>query len=294
MAIETQKEGFVAVPGGNVWYRIAGGGPGVPLLILHGGPGAGHDYLEPLAALGDGRPVIFYDQLGCGKSDIPDDTSLWTVERFAQEVQAVRDALGVERVHLLGQSWGGWLAIEYMLGKPAGVLGLALANTSASAAGFEREARGLIAGLPNDIRETIERCETSGEVEDPAYQAATMAFYQKHVCRLPEWPEAITRTVANIAATPVYGQMWGASEFTMTGTLAGWDRSGRLGEIDAPTLVLAGRYDEAQPPLAEELRDGIPGAELVIFENSSHMPHWEEAERYQQVVRDFLRRTEAA
>ena len=106
------EEGKIKVDGCDVWYRRVGSG-GVPLLILHGGPGAGHDYLEPLEALADERELIFYDQLGCGKSDMPDDTSLWTIERSVREVDMVREALGLDKVHLLGQSWGGWLSIEY-------------------------------------------------------------------------------------------------------------------------------------------------------------------------------------
>ncbi|MEX1194363.1 MAG: proline iminopeptidase-family hydrolase [Dehalococcoidia bacterium] len=294
MSVATQKEGFVEAPGGRVWYRIAGDGPGVPLLILHGGPGAGHDYLEPLEALGDERPVVFYDQLGCGKSDIPDDLSLWTMERFVREVDSVRKALGLEKVHILGQSWGGWMAIEYLLGKPAGVASVVLANTSASAAGFAREAAKLVAGLPEDTQETIRRCEAEGKFDDPMYQVATFAFYQKHLCRLPmPWPDAILRTIQNTEKTPVYGYMWGPSEFTMTGTLGSWDRSGRLGEIKIPTLVLSGEYDEAQPPLQEELRDGIPGAEMVILEDASHLAHFEQTEKYLSAVRDFLKRVEA-
>jgi proline-specific peptidase len=294
MTIVTQKEGFVAVPGGRVWYRIAGAGAGLPLLVLHGGPGAGHDYLEALAVLGDERPVVFYDQLGCGKSEIPDDTSLWTIGRFAQEVQAVREGLGLARVHLLGQSWGGWLAIEYLLGRPTGIVSAVLANTAASAAAFEREAKRLIAALPADAAAAIERCEAAGDFENPDYQAAAMAFYQRHVCRLDPWPESLLRTMANITASPVYAFMWGPSEFTLTGSLGGWDRSDRLGEITVPTLVLSGEHDEATPPLSEELRDGIPGAEMVIIEDASHCSHVEQPERYKAIVGDFLRRTEAA
>jgi proline iminopeptidase len=294
MSVATEKEGFVTVPGGRVWYRVAGDGPGIPLLLLHGGPGAGHDYMEPLEALAAERPVVFYDQLGCGRSEIPDDSSLWQVRRFADEVAAVRDGLGLERVHILGQSWGGFLAIEYMLTAPSGVAGVVLSNTAASAAGFARETRKLLPGMPQDVRETIERCEASGDFESGEYQAATLAFYRQHVCRLEEWPEAIMRTVANVAASPVYPFMWGPSEFTMTGTLADWDRSDRLGEIAAPTLIIAAEYDEAGLPLAEELRDGIPGAELVMFEDASHMTHWEQPEKYLQVVRQFLQRAEAA
>ncbi len=145
---EPTREGYIAVPGGQVWYKVMGSGDAVPLLTLHGGPGAGHDYFEPLEALASDRPVVFFDQLGCGRSDKPDDLSLWRIERFEEEVTAVRKALDLERVHLLGQSWGGWLAIEYIMGKPSGVVGLILASTSASSPQFARETARLKAELP--------------------------------------------------------------------------------------------------------------------------------------------------
>jgi len=146
--------GFVAVTGGNIWYRRLGEGPATPVLMLHGGPGAGHDYLEPLAErLAAHRPVVVYDQLGCGRSDAPDDPSLWTVDRSVEELDQVRNALGLERTHLFGQSWGGWLAIEYMCRRPEGIVALVLASTSASIPQFMAEARGLIEARAQQERE---------------------------------------------------------------------------------------------------------------------------------------------
>ena len=145
-------EGYVKVPGGQVWYKVVGSGEGAPLLMLHGGPGGGHDYLEPFETLASERSVVFFDQLGCGKSEKPDDVSLWRIERYVDEVAAVREALGLKRVHLLGHSWGGWLAIEYMLGKPAGVVSLILGSTSASLWQYAEEAARLKAMLPARCR----------------------------------------------------------------------------------------------------------------------------------------------
>jgi proline-specific peptidase len=244
--------------------------------------------------LGDERPVVFYDQLGCGKSDIPDDTSLWRIDRFVEEVDAVRAGLGLERIHLLGQSWGGWLAIEYMLGKPAGIVSLTLASTSASSLGFVREVRKLVQALPPDVRETIERCEREGTTVSPEYIGACFVFYQKHLCRMQPWPPEMLRTGMNIQATPVYHFMWGPSEFTVTGNLKDWDRTDRAGEITAPTLITVGRYDEIPLPLAEQMHHAVAGSKLVVFEESAHSAHAEEAELYAQTLRDFLRRTEAA
>ena len=288
------REGHTEVPGGRAWYKIVGDGPALPLLLLHGGPGAGHDGFEPLEALADERPVVLYDQLGCGKSDIPDDESLWVIDRFADEVDAVRRGLGLDRVHLLGHSWGGFLAIEYMLRRPSGVVSLVLSSTAASADAFAREARGLVANLPEETRETIERCEAEGTTDSPEYEAASLVFFSQYLCRLPTpWPDCLMRSYANVQASPTYNLMWGPSEFTVTGSLGTWDRTDRLGEISAPTLILSGRYDEATPALAAELKAGILGSEFLIFENSAHCAPVEEPEEYQRVLRDFLRRTEA-
>jgi proline-specific peptidase len=292
--VSDSKQGYVDVPGGRVFYRIEGvASGGIPLLLLHGGPGAGHDYLEPLTALADERPIIFYDQLGCGKSDIPADQSLWETARFVDETAAVRQALDLEKVHLLGQSWGGWLAIDYMLAGPEGVVSLTLANTSASVDEFIDECRRLLAELPDDVRATIERCEAEGTTASPEYQAASFEFYARHLCRLPEWPDYMLRSLANSQASPVYGYMWGPSEFTVTGNLKDWDRRAQLGKIAVPTLILSGRYDEMGVPAQETMNAGIPGSRLHIFENSSHTPHAEEPEQFQSVLRQFLAEAEA-
>ena len=295
MTADQDREGFVQVPGGRVWYRIAGAeSPAVPLLVLHGGPGAGHDYLEPLAALAGERPVVFYDQLGCGKSDIPADESLWRIERFAQEVAAVRRGLGLDRVHLLGHSWGGFLAIEYMLGRPTGIQSLVLASTAASMPQVIDEMSRLIDQLPEETRETIRRCEAEGATASAEYQAACLVFYQRHLCRLEPWPEPLQRSVVNLTQTPVYAVMNGPSEFTITGNLRDWDRTARLGEIAAPALITVGRYDELPIACAETLRAGVPGATLRLFENSSHTAHLEETDLFLQTVSEFLRGVEAS
>lgn len=288
---QSSREGYVAVPGGQVWYKVVGTGDAVPLLTLHGGPGGGHDYLEPLEALASDRPVIFFDQLGCGKSDKPDDISLWRIERFVDEVTAVRKALDLRQVHLFGQSWGGWLAIEYMMGQPSGIVSLILASASASLRQFAEETARLKATLPQDVLDTLNRYEAAGDIDNPAYEEAMMAFYTRFVCRLAAWPEPLLRTMNNVQSNPVpYVTIQGPNEFTVTGNLKDWDRSDRLGEITVPTLITCGRYDEMGPTCAETLHQGIPNSEMVIFEQSAHMAHLEETERYLQVMRDFLDR----
>lgn len=275
--------------GHEIWYQRVGDGPGVPLLILHGGPGSGHDYLEPLGKLGDERPVIFYDQLGCGRSDKPDDRSLWRIERFVQEVDEVRQALGLDTIHLFGQSWGGWLGIEYMLSGPRGVRSLILANTSASMRQFGAEAERLKSELPAAVYTVLQRYESDADYHNPEYEAAVLEFYKRHVCRLPRWPDCLLRTGANLRRNVVYETMNGPNEFTLIGNLKDWDRSDRLGEIALPTLVTVGRYDEITPACAETIHRGIAGSQLAIFEDSSHTPHLEEEEAYLGVLSGFLR-----
>lgn len=290
--------GKIPFHGYSTWYRIVGDheqAGKLPLLVLHGGPGAGHDYLEPLEAMAlTGRRVIFYDQLGCGNSDWPHNPSLWTVDLYVEELGAVRQALGLERLHLLGQSWGGMLAMQYALTQPAGLASLIVADSPASMTQWVEAANRLRAELPADVQRTLLEHEAAGTTNDPAYQEAVLVFYQRHVCRVDPWPDYVTRTFDQLARNPeVYQTMNGPSEFYVVGTLKHWNIVDRLGEIHVPTLLLSGRYDEATPAIVETIHQGIPGSEWVLFEHSSHMPHVEETERYMQVLGDFLTHIEA-
>jgi proline-specific peptidase len=287
------REGMIDFRGHRVWYAIVGasGAPGkLPLLCLHGGPGAGHDYLEPLARMADtGRQVIFHDQLGCGNSDQPDDPSLWTVALFREEVDVVRRALGLDRIHLLGQSWGGMLAMEYALTRPPGLASLTLASSPASMIQWASETDRLRRELPADVRAILDAHERAGTTESAEYQGAVMVFYRRHLIRTDPMPECVARTFAKLERNPqVYHVMNGPSEFHAVGSLKDWDITGRLGEIRVPTLVTSGRHDECTPLVAGTVHRGIPGSEWVVFEESAHMAHVEEADRYLAVLGDFL------
>jgi len=238
--------------------------------------------------------VIFYDQLGCGRSDKPDIPALWTIERFADEVDEVRRALGLGRCHLLGQSWGGWLAIEYMFRQPAGLVSAVLASTSASVPQFRAECDRLIAEMPEPHRTTLQQLGARGEFLHPDYQAAMMEFYRRHVCRLEEWPPCLMRTAANLDGNQVYNAINGPNEFTVIGNLRYWDRVADLSQIGLPVLITCGRHDELGPACARTLQDGIPDARTVIFEDSAHCAHIEEAADYLTAVRQFLAGAEAA
>ncbi len=289
-----KQEGFVPVDGYKVWYRSIGGGDDqekIPLLILHGGPGAPHDYIENLQALAsETRKVIFYDQLGCGRSDHPDNPSLCQVWRFADEVETMRQELGLEQVHILGQSWGGMLAIEYALRQPKGLVSLILSNTTSSVPLWVKEANRLREELPPEVNATLLHHEMAGSTSDPKYLQAMDVFYARHVCRVKPMPEFVQRTFDQMGY--VYNYMNGPSEFHVIGVIKDWDRTDRLNEIHDPTLILSGRYDEATPVINEVLHRGIAGSEWVVLENSSHLSHVEEPELYMQTVRAFLDRVE--
>ena len=287
--------GFVQVTGGRIWYRIVGADmPGTPLLVLHGGPGAPHDYLETLEALADERPVIFYDQLGCGHSGRPADTALYTVSRFVDEVEQVCFALQLRDFHLLGQSWGGMLALEFVLRKqPPGLRSIILSAPLISTKRWISDQEMWISKLPEQIREIIKKHELDKDFESPAYQEAMMHFYQKHLCRLDPWPECLTRTMEKMGVD-VYNFMWGPSEFTMTGTLADADLSGRLSEISVPVLLTCGEFDEATPDAIMEFHKMFPNSDYAIIPDASHSHHLEKPEEYVVVVRSFLKRIKPA
>jgi L-proline amide hydrolase len=215
------SEGFVSFGEFRIWYRVVGDlaqpePAKFPLLVLHGGPGGPSDYLEPLEELADaGRPIVFYDQLGCGNSDQPNDPSMWSVELFLEELATVRQELGLDHIHLLGHSWGGMLAMEYALTQPEGLASLILASSPASIPQWIAEANRLRSELPQEVEQTLRHHEEAGTTDEAAYEEAMMVFYQRHLCRLDPWPEPLMRTFAKLEANPeVYNTMWGPSEFT--------------------------------------------------------------------------------
>jgi proline-specific peptidase len=291
-------EGYMPFRGYRTWYRIVGEGEDdgkLPVLYLHGGPGGTHDYLEPLEAMAEtGRRAIFYDQIGCGKSDLPDDPSLWTVETFVDELGRIREHLGLERLHIFGNSWGGMLAMEYALTGPTGVASMIVASSPASVPQWVAEANRLRSLLPEDVQETLTRHEEAGTTDSPQYEEACLVYYKRHVCRLDDWPDCVDRTFRFIEEHGVvYRTMNGPSEFHITGPLKAWDISARLGEIRIPTLVITGEHDEATPTINEAVSGGIPGSESVVYPGGSHMAHVEDPEGYMQVLDGFLSRIEA-
>jgi L-proline amide hydrolase len=288
------RHGYVDFRGYRTWYRFVGdlNSPDTPLLALHGGPGSTHNYFGPLEGLASERPVVLYDQIGCGKSDRPTDIQ-WNVEVFRDEVAAVRDQLGLERIHLLGTSWGGMLAQEHVLSGAQGIVSLILSSTLANLALWNDEQSKLKAQLPPEVVETLDRHEAAGTYDDPEYEEAMDVYMDRHFYRglLPR-PEL--EAMEKGRAPDVYHAMQGPNEWTTTGALKGWDTRDRLHEIDVPTLVVRGRFDMCTDPIAAELVNGISGAREVVFEHSSHTPVLEETDRYLEVVGDFAREAESS
>jgi L-proline amide hydrolase len=273
----------------RTWYEVIGKGAAPPAIICHGGPGATHDYVASIAALD--RPCVLYDQVGNGRSsrglDVGED--FWTVDLFLRELDALVAALGLDAYHVIGQSWGGMLAMEHALRHPPGLRSIVVADSPASIPLWVAEADRLRQALPEDVQATLTRHEEAGTTDAPEYHQAMLVFYARHLCRLPDWPEAVARSFAAIEEDPtVYGTMNGPSEFHVVGSLREWDITDRLGEIDVPTLLVSGGYDEATPRIVEEIHSRVAGSQWELFEESSHMPHVAEPERFLAVVGAFL------
>jgi proline-specific peptidase len=285
---QTVREGYVAVTGGKVWYRITGSGNATPVILLHGGPGSSSDYLRPLEGLSVDRPVIIYDQLGCGRSDNPDNDELWRIERFVEELGQVRSGLKLKEVHLYGHSWGTMLAVDYMLKKPAGVKSLTLASPCLSVTRWADDARQLIEKLPFTTRQVIKRHEQEGTTNSEEYEAAVAEYLKSYLCRLTPWPPELLQAFDR-ANQKIYRMMWGPSEWLPTGNLKTYERVERLHEIKVPTLFTAGRHDEATPGATAWYRSHVPGSMLRIFEQSSHLAMFEEQDAYLESIREFLK-----
>ena len=261
----------------------------LPILALHGGPGLPHESLEPLEALARGsRPVVFYDQIGCGNSTRT-HAPAWGVDLFLRELAAVRRELGLSRVHLLGHSWGGMLAMEHALTGANGLASLVLVGAIASGETMLENRKSFFERLPETERAAIRRHEAAGTFDSPEYAEAMDIFHRRFTCRLDPWPDWLNRALARMDIE-ANAAMWGPPN--APGPLRAWDLRPRLGEIGVPTLVVAGRHDGMAAGQEDDLHAGIPGSELVVFEESSHYPFAEEPERFVAVVEGFLARCE--
>lgn len=280
---------------GSTWYRVVGDlkSSKTPVMVLHGGPGAGHNYCEPIADVlaQTGRAAVLYDQIGCGNSThLPDKPKeFWTPELFMEELVLLTEHLGISnKYNIVGQSWGGMLGMQFAITKPKGLNALVVADSPASMEVWVSEANKLRKELPPEVEATLLKHEAAETTEDPEYIAAVDVFYSRHLCRIPQ-PPYVVASFEQLAADPtVYHTMNGPSEFHVIGSLKHWDIRPQLKEISAPTLLVSGQYDEATPAMVKEINGLIPGSKWELFAESSHMPHVEEPAKFKRVVAEFL------
>jgi L-proline amide hydrolase len=262
-------------------------------MILHGGPGAGHNYCEPIADVlaQTGRAGVLYDQIGCGNSThLPDKPKeFWTPELFMEELVLLTEHLGISnKYNIVGQSWGGMLGMQFAIQKPKGLNAMVIADSPASMEVWVSEANKLRKELPPEVEATLLKHEAAETTEDPEYIAAVDVFYSRHLCRIPQ-PPYVVASFDQLAADPtVYHTMNGPSEFHVIGSLKHWDIRPQLKEIKTPTLLVSGQYDEATPAMVKEINGLIPGSKWELFAESSHMPHVEEPAKFKRVVAEFL------
>jgi len=278
----------IPVHGYEVVAYSFGSGPEI-LFCLNGGPGLPCDYVRDAhSRLADASyRIVCYDQLGCGASDRPTDPALWTLERYVEEVEIVRTTLGLGTVHLLGQSWGTWLGIEYALTYPNAFKTLILADGSADIPHLVTELERLRGALGSETVAMMQRHEAEGTTDHPEYKGAIDVLNYRHVCRLQTWPDAVNRSLGDWNMAP-YMAIQGPNEFCYTGSIKDWRRTDQLHRITQPALVLCGLHDELTPACSRLIHQSLPNSQIKVFPNSSHLPFWEEPEPYFATLQAFL------
>lgn len=280
--------------GYRTWYRVVGepSATKLPLLTLHGGPGNTHYYLRTLDELASryGRQVIYYDQVGCGNSSpLANPQEEASAELFEEELACLREHLGLDRCHLLGQSWGGMLAMQYATHHPSGIASMVVASSPASMDLWLEEALRLRSYLPREMEEALAQADVDGDYERPEVKAASAEYYRRHVSAVPEdqRPDHLRKPFPNPHGDEVYHVMQGMSEFVVTGKLSDWTVVEQLLSITIPTLVTSGNADEATALISKQIADSIPGARWELL-RGTHCVHLEVPETYNAVVEAFL------
>lgn len=286
-------DGFVDVPGGRVAFRVTGGPDGIPVLMIHGGPGsASCSYPETMKGVAASRPVVTYDQLGSGNSDRMTDLKRDAVlSRFVSEVTAIRRELALDELHLVGHSWGAAVALEYLLtGDAAGVRSVTFVGPLLSTSRWIQDANALVGMLPAETQQAVAAATASGRFDTPEFNAANEVFMAQFLSRrMPE-----LRKSTDCAASPhafnfeLYEYMWGPSEFVSTGTLRDYDRIGRLSEITIPTMFLVGQYDEARPETMREFQALVPGSVVKVIPDAAHLVNVDQTGAFNQAIAEFL------
>ena len=284
-------EHMLAVPDGQVWYKVSGGGTGTPVILLHGGPGFSSFYMKPFEQLGDERVVVRYDQLGSGKSARTTDTALFNIAHFVRELDSLRAALGYDKVALLGHSWGTILAAEYYRAHPQHVAAIVFASAALDIPAWERNARRLVKTLSDASQKAIAKAEASGKFADSSYVRANDEFYGKYVWLRPDKAN-LDSTFATVNEA-IYGYMQGPSEYTITGTLKTYDATSLLPTIKVPTLFTVGSVDEADPATIRKHAAMTPGSRYAVITDAAHLVTWDNPVQSVTEVRDFLRAADA-
>lgn len=287
---------MVPVRGGRIYVRVNGDlkGPRAPVICAHGGPGGSHAYFLPSLQMAGERAMILYDQLDSGLSDRPDDPANWTVERFVSEVDAIRAALDLPRLHLVGHSWGATIALEYAARQPGGLQSVTLGSPLISTKSWTRSTLAQLAKLPPDVVEAINRLEAAGDTNSPAYEAAMRVFYGQYASRRPA--PAYVREYAEARGLRTNGKlyqgMWGPGEIRATGSLKTYDGEPLLPRVTAPALVITGEHDEMTADVLWPLVGRMPGASLVVVPDAGHGMPATHAEPYIAAVQAHLRRND--
>jgi proline iminopeptidase len=289
--IQTPKGTF------HVWTKRVGNNPRIKLLLLHGGPASTHEYFEAFDSYlpAAGVEYYYYDQLGSAYSDQPQDTSLWTIPRFVEEVEQVRQALGLDRenFYLLGHSWGGMLAMEYALAHQDHLKGLIISNMMASIPAYNEYARNvLMPAMDPSVLAEIQRYEATGKTDDPRYMELLIPHhYEQHVLRMPaaEWPDPVNRALLKHLNLSIYVPMQGPSELSARGRLGDWDRSADLGRIGVPTLVIGAGHDTMDPAYMERMAGKVQQGRFLLCPNGSHLAMYDDQKTYMDGVVKFLR-----
>ncbi|GAB4480187.1 MAG: proline-specific peptidase family protein [Thermoflexibacter sp.] len=283
----------------KVWTKRFGNNPKQKVLLLHGGPGSTHEYFECFESFfpKEGIEFIYYDQLGSAYSDQPTDTSLWTIERFVEEVEQVRTALGLNKDNffLLGHSWGGILAMEYALKYQDNLKGLIISNMMSSCIDYDKYAEEVLAKqMPASAVDSIRMLEAKGDFGNPKYMEILMThFYPKHVCRMPveQWTDPMNRGLSK-TNQQIYVIMQGPSEFGISGRLEKWDRKNDLKNIKVPTLTIGGTHDTMDPKHMEWMAKQVQNGSFLLCPNGSHMSMYDDQQTYMQGVINFIKQVQ--
>ena len=280
-------EGLLPVRGGRIWYRVSGTGNGTPMVLLHGGPGAGSYYLKPFEDIGDDRPVVRYDQLGAGKSDRLSDTTLMNIPRFVEELDSLRRALKIVKWFLNGHSWGTVLALEYYKAHPEHVAGIVFGGSVFDWRAYARETEAWTKHLTDSSQRAITAWKQGGSPDAPGFKAATDEFYAQFVWRRPVMAD-LDSTMAGFG-NEQYTYMQGAYEYVVTGTLKNYDARADLPRIQVPVLSTTGEFDEVGPETVEAHAKLIPSAKFVLYRDAGHVTSWDARDANVKDVREFLR-----